>query len=99
MKFGLTAPQLDFIYKTVVRPLQALDARVFCYGSRARGDFKKFSDLDLMVESKNPQSIDLNPIQEILQNSSFPYKVDLVHISDFAQNYRAGYEAEKVLLE
>ena len=95
MKFGLSDDQYKFIDQNVVKPLAALGARVYVYGSRARGDFQKFSDLDLMVESPRKAELPLESIQEKLQKSNFPLKVDLVHFADFAEAYKSQYEHDK----
>ncbi len=86
MIFGLSEAQYDYISKIVVHPLESMGATVWCYGSRARGDYKNFSDLDLMVESTRDLSKHLNQIKEKLQNENFPFKVDLVQLSEFAES-------------
>ena len=97
MRFGLTQEQSNFIQDNVVAPIAKLGGRVFVYGSRARGDHKRFSDLDLMVEFNSSLYPSLAHIQELLQNSNFPYKVDLVPYPEFAEAYRKSYQKEKVL--
>jgi predicted nucleotidyltransferase len=96
MKFGLTQDQYDFIKGVVALPLQAKGAAVYCYGSRARGDHRPFSDLDLMVESKSPKELGLEAIRDELRDSSFPFKVDLVHLSEFAESYKPSYKKDRV---
>lgn len=97
MKFGLTEEQYHYIKKEVVDPLTKKNVVVYCYGSRARGDYKKFSDLDLMIEGQPKEDLRLGDIKEKLQNSNFPYKVDLVLFSEFAETYKAGYQNDKIL--
>lgn len=91
MKYGLTDDEYHYILKAVVEPLNQQGAKVYCYGSRARGDYKKFSDLDLMVESAQDVGKVISDIKEALVESSFPYKVDLVQLSEFAESYKQGY--------
>lgn len=98
MKFGLTSEQYQYIQEIVVDPLKAQGATVWIFGSRARGDYKEFSDLDLMVESKEDVSAKVGKIQEILEEGSFPYKVDIVQHKDFAESYRQSFETDKVQL-
>lgn len=98
MKFGLTPDQYKFITSEVYEPLSALGAEIYCYGSRSRGDYKDFSDLDLMIEAhENHKAIEqaASQISEKLQNSNFPYKVDLVIYEQFAEAYKAHYEKDK----
>jgi predicted nucleotidyltransferase len=96
MKFGLNEKQYEFILKNVVEPLEAQGAIVWCYGSRARGDHHKFSDLDLMVENSLDQFSVIAEIQENLINSNFPFKVDIVRYNDFAESYKPNYQKDKV---
>ena len=95
MKFGLTESQFQYIFENVVLPLESAGASIWCYGSRARGDHHTFSDLDLMVETSKNLSREVGSIQELLENGNFPYKVDLVLFSDFAESYKQGYQNDK----
>lgn len=97
MKFGLTSTQFEFILNEIVIPLMELQMRVYCYGSRARGDHQKYSDLDLMIEGEPTGTLPLGALREKLQNSNLPFKVDLVLLSEFANAYRPSYEKDRVL--
>ncbi|MFN8790023.1 MAG: nucleotidyltransferase family protein [Bdellovibrionales bacterium] len=99
MKFGLNPSQYEFILQKVIGPIRLLGAEVYCFGSRARGDHKSFSDLDLMIEGKKDQSLETKvaEIREMLTNSSFPFKVDLVFYEDFVDSYKADYQKQKAL--
>ena len=91
MRFGLTPEQYRLVVAMVVKPLSVHGAKVYCYGSRARGDYQKFSDLDLMVEGDAKVRPLLSEMREALQASDLPIKVDLVYEPDFAEAYRQGY--------
>lgn len=95
--FGLSSAELKYIIKTVVQPLEEKGYRVYCFGSRARGDFKRFSDLDLLIEGQENRP-SLGEIEEKLINENFPYKIDLVFKGDVAESYREKIEKEKVLV-
>ena len=41
----------------------------------------------------------ISEIKETLQKSNFPYKVDLVMRSEFAQSYLPGFERDKKLFQ
>lgn len=99
MTFGLSDSEYQFILMEVVAPIKKMGGRVWCYGSRARGDHRRFSDLDLMVEANRDLSAELSEIREKLSNSNFPYKVDLVLLSEFADSYKAGFEKDKRLFD
>jgi predicted nucleotidyltransferase len=97
MKYGLTPPQFEYIQNEVINPLSQLGAKVFCFGSRCRGSNHAFSDLDLMIEGQKNLALErlASQIQEKVTEGSFPYKVDLVFLEDFALSYRDNYESEK----
>lgn len=96
MNFGLKSDEYDYINKQVVAPIEAQGGRVFCYGSRARGDHNQYSDLDLMVEAGKDLSTLISQLQELLSQGNFPYKVDIVELRHFADAYKPGYMRDKV---
>ena len=56
--------------------------QVFIFGSRAAGKAKKYSDYDIGILGKEPVPWNmLAKIEEALEDSDLPYKVDIV---DFA---------------
>ncbi|MFN8846855.1 MAG: nucleotidyltransferase family protein [Bdellovibrionales bacterium] len=97
MKFGLTEPEYQYITECVVEPLRKNGLQVFCYGSRARGDFKRYSDLDLMIEGNSSEATQAlkSKIEEKLTNENFPYKVELVFFEEFADSYKSNYQRDK----
>jgi len=96
MKFGLTSEQYQYIQETVAEPLSVLGAKLWCFGSRARGDHTEFSDLDLFVEggSNEIKSL-LSQIAESLEEENFPFKVDLVLKQDLAESYSDQIHQDK----
>lgn len=91
MKFGLTQDQYSFIKKNVVLVLEEENAEVFVFGSRAKDTYTKFSDLDLMVRvNKVTPKLKtlLSSIKEFLDDSNFPFNVELVIEEEIAQSYR-----------
>lgn len=102
MKFGLTEKEWNILDQTLIRPLlKEQNAKVWIFGSRARGDYKKFSDIDILFSlsegKKLPQGF-LSQIKENLDNSSLPYKVDIVDIKELAQSYQSFVDADKIEL-
>lgn len=97
MRFGLTADQYQFIHETAVIPLRRNGNEVYCFGSRARGDHRPFSDLDLMVEGKAEARSLVAKINEALSNSNFPFKVDLVLLEEFAASYVDSYKKDRTV--
>jgi predicted nucleotidyltransferase len=96
--FGLTNDEFEQLHNIVVKPLARRGAKVWCFGSRALGTHSKYSDVDLMVEASNDLSQLISEVREAIIESSFPYKVDLVDLKDFANEYRVNFEAQKKLI-
>ena len=55
--------------------------KIYIFGSRARGDHTKFSDIDLGFLSEEDISYELSLLREIIEDSYLPYKVDIVDLS------------------
>ena len=97
MKFGLTDKEYQEVRGLLGVHLGS-SAIVYCFGSRARGDHQKFSDLDLIVESSEDLSSAVALVKEnCVDSSSLPFSVDIVEYKNFAESYKAGYKKDKVL--
>ncbi|MCB9073350.1 MAG: nucleotidyltransferase domain-containing protein [Bdellovibrionaceae bacterium] len=101
MKFGLTEKELHILDDLLIKPLKKYSAQVWIFGSRARGTYSKFSDIDILFalpnEKNYPQSF-LFQIKDALESSDLPYKVDVVNEKDLANSYRANVLKERILL-
>lgn len=97
MKFGLSDSQFKILLDLVIRPLQNQGAKVFIFGSRAKGNHHPFSDIDLLFQENPNQPIQpefVSKIMDDIENSNLAIKVDLVSEKDLAKSYR-----DTVLLE
>jgi type I restriction enzyme S subunit len=78
---GLLPEQKEKILECVWR--FAPHAKVFIFGSRARGNHKRGSDLDMMVRGEKPLTdLQISDIKEALSVSDLPFLVD---VQDYAQ--------------
>lgn len=93
MMFGLTQQEYRFLWDQLVFPLQEAGCQVWCFGSRAVGTHQKFSDVDILVQC--PCDMELGAFREKLEESHFPFKVDLVKDKDLAETYRKNVEPQK----
>ncbi|MFN3454468.1 MAG: nucleotidyltransferase family protein [Pseudobdellovibrio sp.] len=97
MKFGLEEDQYQILENIIISPLKKYGAKVWIFGSRAKGTHRKFSDVDLMYEAQNelPKGF-VFEITSQLEESNFEYKLDLVHRKDVAQSYKDSIESSKI---
>jgi predicted nucleotidyltransferase len=95
VKFGVEDAHWSILRNLLIQPLTESGCAVFIFGSRARGDYKKFSDLDILVEGNAKSSL-LSSISEQLEESNLPFRVDLVIASDLADAYKPSVERDKV---
>jgi len=69
-------------YKNIIIPILIKylpDAKIILYGSRARGDFKEGSDIDVSVDSGSKiEDILMGKIMGDLEESNLPINYDIV---------------------
>lgn len=73
---------------------------VWAFGSRARHTAKPYSDLDLVVITKQPLSLGaLALINEEFEESDLPWKVDLVDWTATSELFREIIQHDKVVVQ
>jgi len=78
--------------------LPDVEARVF--GSRAKWTAKPISDLDLVLMTKRPLTLDEDArLREAFDESTLPIKVDIVDWAGAPQNFREAISAGSVLIQ
>ena len=73
--YGLSDKEFDEM-TTIFGKCKNLE-KVILYGSRAKGNYKKFSDVDITLEGDNLTLADLFQIQDLLYESDLPYMYDV----------------------
>ena len=81
MKFGLTLESFNKI-KEVIKKYNMYEFKVF--GSRARGDYKKGSDIDLAVYGDIEDKTKFN-IRNDFDMLDIPYMIDLIFVQDISK--------------
>src|SRR5438105_11177988 len=78
--FGLS----DRWFRTFVQDIAAHPKvdRVLLYGSRARGDFRDGSDIDLAVDAPTMTQTEWSRLIWRLEDSPYIVKKDIVHLQD-----------------
>ena len=59
--------------------------RIYLFGSWARGEAKRSSDVDIAIESKDDMSFLIGEFREALENSCIIYNVDVVDMNFAAE--------------
>ena len=72
--------------------------RVYLFGSRARGTAYQGSDADIAVMADRDISLPLSRARVILEESTIPYKIDLVDLSRTSADFQEQVLADGVLI-
>jgi predicted nucleotidyltransferase len=75
MKYGLEQDDIDQINR--IFTLYPNIEKVILYGSRAKGNFRPGSDIDLAMEGENLNLSEQMEIEDKLDDLLLPYKIDL----------------------
>ena len=60
--------------------------RIYLFGSWARGEAKRSSDVDIAIESREDMSFIIGEFREALENSCIVYNVDVVDMNFAAES-------------
>lgn len=73
-------------------------ARIYLFGSRARGDFKKRSDIDIAIDGGHslPRVV-VGEVKDMLNASHIPYSIDVVDYWAVSNAMRRVIKKERIL--
>jgi len=73
---------LDEVRRLIARRLSGMNVRVILFGSRARGDARPFSDIDVALDGgeKPVPRAALSLLREDLEESHVPFGIDVVDL-------------------
>jgi predicted nucleotidyltransferase len=90
---------LDNIKKILYQYLPKTTA-VWVFGSRAKGNAKKFSDLDLVIEAEKDLPSDIiTRLKFEFEESALPYKVDVLDWHAISEFFKEAIKKDRVLLD
>lgn len=73
---------------------------VWAFGSRAKGQAKEYSDLDLAIITDQPLSLDAGAaLAEDFSESDLPWKVDVVDWAATSETFRSLIAQHKVVVQ
>lgn len=88
--FGLETRHIEFILSTLRQYIPEKDVKFYIFGSRAKGTFKEYSDIDIAVDL-NGKSIPASVLAKILlafEDSTLPYEVDVVDLNAIDESFK-----------
>ncbi|MCX3066769.1 nucleotidyltransferase domain-containing protein [Cetobacterium somerae] len=95
MKFGLKERELDEI-KVLYYLFPEID-EIVIFGSRARGDYNKVSDIDIAIKGDVDKI--MYKIRDYFEESSIIYTVDVVnYISISNQDFKENIDNEGIIV-
>ena len=97
--FGLEERHLDFIKKTLKRYVAHPDAEFYIFGSRARGKYREYSDVDIAINSPDLTSEIKSKLELEFEDSTFPYEVDIVDLNTINESFKKLIQDDLVLLQ
>ena len=80
---------LSDLRKIALQVLKDVPAAVYLFGSWARGQERRNSDIDIAVQFKRrPRRAFLSELREQLEESHIPYRVDVVDLNLASKQFR-----------
>lgn len=93
----VTSSQLQTIHDLIRKFLPGV--AVWAYGSRVRGTARPYSDLDMIAFVTQNQKMQLFDLQEALEDSNLPFRVDLFVWEDVPSEFHRTIQEKHVVLQ
>ena len=100
MNFGLEQRHIDFILQILHNNIPQKDAKFYIFGSRTKGNYKEYSDIDIAVQLQEGK-LSADTLGKILlefNDSTLPYEVDVVDLNAIDEKFRSIIENSLVQL-
>ncbi len=90
MRFGLKKRHLDFIMQVLADNIPQKEAKFYIFGSRAKGNYKEYSDIDIAVKlpDKKLSADILGKILMEFSDSTLPYEVDVIDLNAIDDKFK-----------
>lgn len=84
VKYGVPSDALEQIISTI--KLNKDVKEIILFGSRAKGDFQKGSDIDIAVVADSLRFDELNKMRAAIAELVIPYHVDIIDFNKITNN-------------
>ena len=92
-----SAGDVEAAMRIASRELGSQRARLYLFGSRARGDAARTSDIDIAIWPEAPlEPGTLARIRDALEDSTIPYAVEVIDLSSVDERFRRRVLAEAI---
>ncbi|RPJ10403.1 MAG: nucleotidyltransferase domain-containing protein [Deltaproteobacteria bacterium] len=93
-----TSHYLQAVRHILLNRLQRYDVKIYFFGSMARGEIRKASDIDVAVlpAGSLPDGV-LSEIREELENSRVPYRVELIDLAKASPGFASHVQRAGIL--
>lgn len=97
MKTGLSVEAKNLLKEIIKKHLGTTkNPIIYLYGSRAKGNYRKYSDIDILLVADEYDRASLSKID--FRDTDLPYKVDFILEPDIYGPYRDEILASKIEL-
>lgn len=82
----LNPKYIEFIKNTVGSVLS--DFELYIFGSRARGNAKEYSDIDIAIKSAELNNKTKSQLEFLFEDSTLPYEVDIINLGNISEQFK-----------
>jgi hypothetical protein len=88
---------LEQVYQIAKDHLQGMNVHLYLFGSWARGEERRSSDIDLALDYETPlPTYLLARLREALEESTVPYRVEVVDLTQMDENFKERVRREGI---
>lgn len=88
--YGLEEKYIEFIKGTIKTYFPDDDIKCYIFGSRAKGEYQEYSDIDIALQLGDVK-ISIDKIGQILmafKDSTLPYEVDVIDLNSIDNKFK-----------
>ncbi len=89
---------LERVKSQILESLKDENMTIILFGSRARGDFNRFSDIDIgIIPNDTLDNKKIVLLKDSLENMNIPYTIDIVDLSKVSRAFKQKALREKII--